>query len=799
MTDREIVLSAIDALYLGNLGTVETDLDLPDRGANGTCISWATSNPRLIDASGRVRRPAFGLGSRSVTLTATFSYGTCSETREYPAQVLEEQPASIAIDQEPVMLSALTGEVVHLPSFIAITTDDGRTLSLGVAWDDGDKHVWKEAGLHTVNGTLCEQNLHVVAKVLVEEADNESQAEEGQAVPTVPNTADVPTPASETLLTTTTRQVTEAGRPNLPEDQLAHVPARLYGSSDFLDAQERMHLWLLRSSTDRMLYNFRTTAGLDTRGALPMTGWNSPEGLLRGHTAGHYLSALAKCWRATGDERIRDKAKAMVEGLAACQIALEQRGCAPGFLSAYDESQFDELERGTPYPQIWAPYYTLHKILSGLLDAYELAGIGEALPVACGIGEWTDARLSRLSREHRQRMWGTYIAGEYGGMGEALVRLARLSGRLEFVTTAQLFDNDRLFIPLLQETDALDGMHANQHIPQAAGALELYRATGEAHYLEVAEHFWRTTVEHHAYAIGGVGETEMFHAPDVVAALLTEETCESCASYNMLKLTGELHVLSPRAEYMDYYERTLFSHALATCSRTVDGGTTYFISMTPNAHRMFDLQENNCCQGTGMEQPFMYADHIYHLCKGADTAADKTTSLQLLVDLFIPSETLFENGPRVRQTVDERLPGRVNLSVDTPEPMRLMIRVPSWCAGEARCRLDGAAARPGREGGYLVLELSAGSHGIDVEFSTCLRIERAPDDARFYTVFWGPYILAALSDSPERLRIPAAEALTLDKDPDRPMGFVHGRTGTAFVPFAHVDREAYQLYLVDAG
>ena len=788
MTDRETVLADIDALYLGNLGTVETDLDLPTRGCNGSRIAWTTSDPGLIDTRGTVRRPTFGRGNRPVTLTAVFSYGNCSETREYPAQVLEEPPSSVPVGQEPVALSARAGETAHLPSFIAVGTDDGRTLSLGVDWDGGAEHVWDEPGLHAVGGTVREQGLRVRAEVRVEAAPGATEAapgtEEGR-------------PAGPRGTMVATGPVASSGTSELPHDQLKPVRSRLHGPSVFLDAQERMHAWLLRSSPDRMLYNFRRAAGLDARGALPLTGWDAPEGLLRGHTTGHYLSALAKCWRATGDGRIRDKARAMVDGLAECQSALEEHGCATGFLFAGDEGQFNELERGTPYPKIWAPYYTLHKILAGLLDAYELAGIEEALPVACGIGEWTDARLSRLTREHRQRMWGTYIAGEYGGMGEALVRLARLSDRPGFVTTAQLFDNDRLFVPLLQGADALDGMHANQHIPQAAGALELYRATGETRYLEVAERFWRAAAGHHAYAIGGVGESEMFHAPDAVAGLLTDKTCESCASYNMLKLTGALHVLSPRAVYMDYYERTLFSHTLATSSHAVDGGTTYFISLAPGARRTFDLGENSCCQGTGLEQPFMYADHIYHLRARGDGGGD--APVELLVDLFIPSETELADGLHVVQSVNEDQPGRIRLAVDASAPLRMLVRVPSWCAGGPRCRLDGDAIRPDREEGYLSLDLDTGSHLIDIEFPVRLRVERAPDDARLYTVFWGPYALAALSGATDRLCIPAAEALALGPDPARPMGFVHSRTGTPFIPFAHVDREAYQLYLMDAG
>lgn len=187
-------------------------------------------------------------------------------------------------------------------------------------------------------------------------------------------------------------------------DVLRPVTAQLECDSNFLAAQVRMHAWLLTTDTDQFLYNFREAAGLDTCGAAPMTGWDSPDGLLRGDTTGHYLSALAKCWRATGDTAIYDRARTMVDGLVACQRGLEAAGCAKGFLSAYDEEQFDKLEVYTPNPKIWAPYYTLHKILAGLLDLFELAGIEEALDELRGDVQALLEHHVHDARRHVQRV-----------------------------------------------------------------------------------------------------------------------------------------------------------------------------------------------------------------------------------------------------------------------------------------------------------------------------------------------------------------------------------------------------------
>lgn len=759
MTDQELVQADIESLYLGNLGTVEFNLELPQTGKNGSSITWESSAPHFLAADGTVTRPSYGRGNRTVILTATFAHGSYTEQRDYEVQVLEEEADFTVTSHFPVALQARTGAVTYLPDAVAATTEDGRVLALRVAWDGGLEHTWDCAGTYTVQGVVRDTDYAITADVTVSDEGPENIVD--------------------------------------PADELACVEAHLTPGSDFFDAQERMHTYLLSTDTDQQLYNFREAAGLDTRGAEPMTGWDSPDGLLRGHTTGHYLSALAKCWRATGDERILAKAREMVAGLVACQKGLESKGCAAGFLSAYDEEQFDLLEVYTPYPQIWAPYYTLHKILAGLLDLAELAGIEDALTLADGIGSWTRNRLTKLPHAQLVRMWNIYIAGEYGGMNEALARLARLTGKPEHAETARLFDNDRLFFPLLQNVDALNGMHANQHIPQIVGAMELFHATGDASYLTIAERFWDEITTHHVYAIGGTGESEMWHAADEVCNLLTASTCESCASYNMLKLTGMLHTHKPDAYLMDYYERTLFSHTLATCDHEPTGGTTYFISMTPGAQKDINCAENSCCHGTGMEQPSMYADHIYHVGR-TDSGSQK-----LYVDLFISSTAAVEaNGLSIEQVVDGKLPGKTSLRVASDEGVELMVRKPTWCAGKPICLVDDAACAEAcrEDAGYLVIDLATGSHDVEIEFPVALRVEHAADDETRYTVFWGPYVLAALVDdaSEEPLAIPAAEAVALEPAADGSMAFTHSATGTRFIPFEQVHHEHYHIYLRNA-
>lgn len=750
MTDRQIIEKDIEALYLGNLGTVEFDLDLPAQGKNGSTIQWRSDNLNFMSDDGKVSRPSYGRGNREVTLTATFRYGECEQSKEYHVVVLQESNTIEVESIDPIRVSAVAGCTCYLPSAAAVRTTDGRTISHQIAWDDGLERLYDTEGVFEVKGCLRDTEIPVTGQVEVSA------------------TAPAPQPAwqRESLGNT-------AGH------------TKLLPGSKFYDSQERMHTFLKGTDPDHWLYNFRRAAGLDTKGASPMKGWDSPDGLLRGHTTGHYLSALAQCWKATGDEDILQKARYMVESLAQCQKALEEKGCAKGFLSAYDETQFDLLEKYTPYPKIWAPYYTLHKILAGLVDLYCMAGLDQAMTLAEGVGDWMYARLSRLSHAQRVRMWSTYIAGEYGGINETLAHLYELTGKEKFLQAARWFDNDRLFYPLMQDVDALNGMHANQHIPQVVGALEMYRACGEERYLTIASRFWDKTTAQHAYAIGGVGESEMFHAPGDIAGLLTKSTCESCASYNMLKLTRRLHCCRPNAAYMDYYERTLFSHTLATTDDTPTGGTTYFLSMLPKARREFDLSENSCCHGTGMESPFQYTASIYHTAPGA-----------VYLELFIPSQLeLPEEGICLTQQVAAGAPGSLRLTVTAPAGTALYLRRPAWCQGEAQVKVNGQTVQPEEMEGYLVLHGLWEETSVEVEFAAAPRVEYAPDAPDRFVVCYGPYVLAALTEQPDVLTMDPATVSELKPRPGTDCVFDHPALGVTFLPLSQVGEGEYQIYL----
>mgnify|MGYP003578041729 FL=1 len=243
-----------------------------------------------------------------------------------------------------------------------------------------------------------------------------------------------------------------------------------------------------------------------------------------------------------------------------------------GFISAYPPDQFIMLERGAKYGgqknQIWAPYYTLHKILAGLLDVYEVSGNKKALAVATGMGDWVYTRLSKVPTETLIKMWNTYIAGEFGGMNEVMARLYRITKQENYLKTAQLFDNIDMFYGdaahthgLAKNVDTFRGLHANQHIPQIVGSIEMYRVSDRPAYYKIADNFWYKAVNDYMYSIGGVaGARNPANAECFISqpATLYENGFsaggqnETCATYNILKLTANLFLFDKRTELMDY-------------------------------------------------------------------------------------------------------------------------------------------------------------------------------------------------------------------------------------------------------
>lgn len=537
--------------------------------------------------------------------------------------------------------------------------------------------------------------------------------------------------------------------------------------------KDRTMKYLKIMDADRMLYAFRATYGLDTKGAKPLTGWDEPTGLLRGHSTGHFLSALAQAYASSGDESYRIKLDYMIHELRGMQKLSKGRPqdfktvCTPtnasqkkwsndpsvwgeGYLSAYSPDQFALLEQYTPYATIWAPYYTLHKILAGFLDCYNYVGNEEALEAAEGIGNWVYERLSNCTtKEQRTKMWAMYIAGEYGGINESLARLYELTGEKKYIEAAKMFDNKIFFDGLAKNEDTIQHIHANQHIPQIVGAMHEYAATGDSKYYNIAKNFWNFVVRRYAYSIGGVGTGECFKDPykqgaNILGNNSRGENCETCAAYNMLKLTLELYNYNlDDAAYMDYYERTLINQIVASQNKKTSAhshnGVTYMLPIDPGQRKEFDLDygEFTCCNGTGMENHVKY-----------QAAAYSQSGENLYVNLYMPTTLNWEEkGIEIKQ--ETKFPSEHSrLTVSGTGKFIMKLRVPYWATKGFTVKVNGKTVAENPEVSTYVNIDRTWSDGdvVTIDMPYPLHLDKTPDKVDGDTVasvMYGPIVMAA--------------------------------------------------------
>lgn len=745
---EEIVARDLEEIYLGNLNTVEVDLKLPNKGRNGSAFTWHSKETLFLSNEGKVTRPTFGVGNRTVPLVVSACYENICKQKEYRAMILEQPREKTFTEILPVNMKIEKGKEIKLPPVVIAKEDSGIHITLPVEWEKMEPPTASEniSIKGKVEGTAlaAEANIHILSDEKYEEKERKS-----------------------TKIT-----------------PFASGAVELRKGTVFYESQERMVQFLLNTNDDQMLYNFRTAAGIDTKGAPPMTGWDAPDCNLKGHTTGHYLSALSLGWSATKNLTLYKKADYMIRCLKECQDALEKNSCHYGFLSAYSEEQFDLLEKYTTYPTIWAPYYTLDKIMTGLSDCYLLMDNKIALEILIKMGDWVYNRLSKLSKVQLEKMWSMYIAGEFGGMISVMVKLYQITKCEKYLETAGYFCNEKLFYPMNENVDTLKDMHANQHIPQIIGALDLYTTNNSDKYFNIAKNFWDMMIHSHAYSIGGVGETEMFHEPKKVTAYLSDKTAESCASYNLLILTAKLFAFLPESLMMDYYELVLYNHILASCSHNNDGGTTYFMPLRPAGHKEFSTDENTCCHGTGLESRFRYFKDIY-----------SHNEDEVYVNLYIASN-LKTDEIELEQHCLPGKPGYSKIIFRSSEKKTLCLRVPSWCKDSFEIKVCGKDQIVDiSEDGYARINREWGPADF-IEVSMVHKIRFIPDENNpdFISIAYGPYILAALSDSEDYIFIDDDLEVISNKTKmsDSPLHFLID--GITFMPLAEINGEKYHIY-----
>jgi DUF1680 family protein len=575
----------------------------------------------------------------------------------------------------------------------------------------------------------------------------------------------------------------------------------------FRDAMLRDENYLLSLDCDRLLRNFRVNASLPAD-AKPYGGWEEPNCELRGHCVGHYLSACSLMFASTGDARFKERADKIVAGFAECQNALATNGSHAGYLSAFPESFIDRVENRQP---VWAPWYTLHKIMAGLLDANQHCDNAQALDVLTKMADWVKFRVDNLPEEKMQASLNT----EFGGMNEVLANLYGVTGNADYLKTAEAFNQKTVFDPLALGQDKLNGLHANTQIPKMIGAARQYELTGDARDADIAKFFWERVALHRSYVIGGDSDYEHFFPTNEFAYHLSTDTAETCNTYNMLKLTRELFALEPDAAKMDFYERALYNDILGSQDPDTDM-FTYFMSLKPGHFKVYSTPENSfwCCVGTGMENHSKYGDTIYF------HAADS-----LYVNLFIASELNWaEKGISVRQETKFPKNGTVVLKIKAEKPVTfaLKIRHPAWAADGLKISVNGQKQKiASAPGSYLAVQREwRNGDSVEIQLPMKLHTEFLPGTTNEIALLYGPIVLAGelgTNSLPNPLtpnqtdysRLPAPAAPMLVATPadllrhvkpvsGQPLTFrTHGigrPQDVTLIPFYELHRQRYSVY-----
>uniref|UniRef100_A0A5B7A8K3 Alpha-L-arabinofuranosidase B arabinose-binding domain-containing protein n=2 Tax=Davidia involucrata TaxID=16924 RepID=A0A5B7A8K3_DAVIN len=523
-------------------------------------------------------------------------------------------------------------------------------------------------------------------------------------------------------------------------------PESLHGQ-----AQQTNLEYLLMLDVDSLVWSFRKTAGLPTPGKA-YGGWEDPTCELRGHFVGHYMSASAQMWASTHNDSLEKKMSAVVSALSACQDKM-----GTGYLSAFPSEQFDRFEAIKP---VWAPYYTIHKILAGLLDQHILAGNAQALKMVNWMVEFFYNRVQNVILNHSiERHWLS-LNEETGGMNDVLYRLYSITGDQKHLLLAHLFDKPCFLGLLAVKVDDISGFHANTHIPIVIGSQMRYEVTGDQLYKEIGTFFMDIVNSSHSYATGGTSVSEFWSDPMRLADTLQTENEESCTTYNMLKVSRHLFRWTKEMAYADYYERAL-TNGVLSIQRGRDPGVMIYMlplgrgdSKARSYHgwgTKFDTFW--CCYGTGIESFSKLGDSIYFEEMG------KVPRLYIIQ--YISSSFDWKSGnillnQKVEPVVswDVRLQVTLTISLNKTRPGQssaLNLRIPLWTySNGAKAVLNGQNLPLPAPGNFLsVTRKWNNGDKITLELPISLRTEAIKDDRPAYAsvqaILYGPYLLAGLT------------------------------------------------------
>jgi DUF1680 family protein len=558
---------------------------------------------------------------------------------------------------------------------------------------------------------------------------------------------------------------------------------------------------LLNYESDRFLAKFYIEAGLKPKAEHYM-GWENE--MLAGHSLGHYLSACSMMYQTTGDARFLERVNYIVDELKKVQ---DKNG--NGYIGAFtngmkifeeEVAKGDIRSQGFDLNGIWSPYYTHHKVMAGLRDAYELCNNQTALEVEKKFAGWIEGIVSQLTYEQVQKM----LRCEYGGISETFADLYSDTGDEKYLKLSGTFYQKSFLDSIKAGKDILPGKHANTNIPKLIALSRVYELTGDSSDRKAAKFFWITVVDHHTYVTGGNGNNEYFGPPDRLRNRLGEGTTESCNVYNMLKLSEHLFEWETSARVADFYERALFNHILST-QNPEDGHVVYNLSLDMGGFKDFqDPEWFTCCIGTGMENHSKYGKNIFY-----------HNDNELYIFQYVASElTWKKKGLKVVQKTNypEEQGTALEFTCEYPVRLAVMIRYPYWAKNGIEILVNGNKKQvKQRPGSFIKIDRKwKTGDRLEVNIPFSLRFESMPDDFNRVAVMYGPLVMAGdlgpVKDSASRDPMYVPVLMTENRDPSSWLKPVEGKVNTFMTmntgrprdieikPFYTVYKRRYSVY-----
>ncbi|MPT48202.1 MAG: glycoside hydrolase family 127 protein [Sphingobium sp.] len=513
--------------------------------------------------------------------------------------------------------------------------------------------------------------------------------------------------------------------------------------SPFLNAVEVNQRYLMALEPDRLLHNYHKFAGLPTKGEI-YGGWESDT--IAGEALGHYLSALSLMYAQTGHQPCITRINYIIDELAKCQAA-HGDGYVAGFMRRRKDGTvvngkeiFPEImagdirSMGFDLNGCWVPFYNWHKLYAGLMDAQTYTGNDKGIAILVGLSGYIEKVFAPLNDEQIQ----TILDCEFGGINESFAELYTRTKDPRWLHMARVtFYHDKVMNPLVDGRDELANLHANTTIPKLIGMARLYEITGEAGYANASSYFWDRVTKHHSFVIGGNSDREHFFEPDSIASHITEQTCESCNSYNMLKLTRHLYSWSPDAAWFDYYERAHLNHMLAH-QHPKTGMFTYMMPLMSGTARSYStpFETFTCCLLSGTETHSKHGESIYWQQDGT-----------LFVNLYIPSTaTWAAQKADFELTTEYPYEGQVALKLKRMSGKRsfsIAMRIPGWAQSHS-LQVNGQPAEAVIEKGYARINRTwRAGDVVTLDLPLELRLEIAPGSDKAVSILRGPMVMAA--------------------------------------------------------